>query len=293
MSDSHPLAAGKSTLIDPVRLAACLGGMACRLDVDAVAECESTNALLMSRRDSLWSQKKSANATSVSSGSVLVADRQTAGRGRRGRRWLSAQQRPEDSLTFSLLWRFDRGADLSGLSLAIGVALTRAMAEFGATGLQLKWPNDLLCRTPAGLAKLGGILIELASDRIGTAAVIGIGLNLRSPIEAVPDQAAAGLDSLQVGGFPERHRLLSTLLTQLVIVLDAFSGQGFLPLRDEWERANAYAGQMVRLLDENRPDIVGRCLGVDVDGALRVETSAGVCRWLAGDVSLRAATGEV
>ena len=283
MSDPFSLSAADASLIDVVRLAGCLGNTACRLNVEAVAECESTNAVLL--------QKISANATFAVSGTVLLADRQTAGRGRRGRRWWSAQLRPQDSLTFSLLWRFPRGFSLAGLSLAVGVALANALDQLGARGVKLKWPNDLLADQPAGLAKLGGILIELTSNAGGTTAVIGIGLNLRAPQEIVPDQPAAGIDTMLGAVLPERHDLLAMILRHLVQTLDVFSTQGFSPLVEDWERRNAYADCEVRLIEESGPGIVGHCRGVDQDGALRVETAVGVRRWLAGDVSLRRAAG--
>lgn len=295
MSNPPPVELAESALIDVARLAGCLGEAACRLNVEALAECESTNAVLLSRGDSLrsphrgsfQSQKKPGNAALAVSGSVLVADRQTAGRGRRGRRWLSAQVSPADSLTFSLLWRFPRGAPLSGLSLAVGVALANALAELGARGVRLKWPNDLLVETPQGFAKLGGILIELSSSASGTAAVIGIGLNLQPPLEVQPDQPAAGIAATMADGLPERHVLFAAVLRHLVLSLDLFAAQGFAPLRSAWEQANAFADRSVRLIEESGPDLVGRCRGVDDDGALRVETADGIRRWLAGDVSLR------
>lgn len=280
MSDLPLSDSAESSLFDVVRLAECLGDSACRLDVEAVAECGSTNAELL--------QKISANAAS---GSVLVADVQTAGRGRRGRRWWSAQHEPADSLTFSLLWRFPRGAPLSGLSLAVGVALAQALAEVGAGGVKLKWPNDLLIDSPAGLAKIGGILIELSSGAGGTAAVIGVGLNLKAPRETLPDQLAGGIDALLPGGLPERHRLFAAILRQLVATLDLFTARGFAALRADWEGRNAYAGREVRLIEESGAAVAGSCLGVDDDGALRVATADGVRRWLAGDVTLRPAAG--
>lgn len=268
-----------SPLIDPQRLAACLGAAACRLDLEVLAECDSTNTFLL--------QKISANATAAASGLVVVADRQTAGRGRRGRVWWSAQQQAADSLTFSLHWRFPRGAALSGLSLAVGLALADGLAELGAAGVKLKWPNDLLADLPSGLAKLGGVLIELAGGSNGTSAVIGIGLNLRAPAETTIDQPVAGLASLLTGGLPERHLILAALLTRLVATLDAFSAQGFAPLRERWQHLNAFADRPVVLFEESGQTLHGRCLGVDDDGALRVDTASGVRRWLAGDVSLR------
>ena len=121
-------------LIDPVLLKTRLGNQAGRFDVDALDECDSTNSELLRRAEG-----------GAPSGSVVVADRQSAGRGRRGRNWLSS---PESSLTFSLLWRFSGNAStLSGLSLAVGVALAQAMENLGAQGVCLKWPNDVLLRS--------------------------------------------------------------------------------------------------------------------------------------------------
>ena len=161
------------TLIDPALLKSRLGLLAGRFDVDALAECDSTSSELLRRAD------KGAPA-----GTVIVADRQSAGRGRRGRSWLSA---PEASLTFSLLWRFSGApGQLAGLSLAIGVALANGLEKLGASGIRLKWPNDVLLECNGDFAKLAGILIELASDRRGTQAIIGIGLNLQPPGEVLP-----------------------------------------------------------------------------------------------------------
>jgi len=166
------------TLLDLMLLKERLGLQAGRFDVDALAECDSTNSELMRRAD-----------RGAPAGTVIVADRQRAGRGRRGRSWLSS---PEASLTFSLLWRFPGSPTrLSGLSLAVGVGLARALGGLGAPGVRLKWPNDVLLATNGDFAKLAGILVELASDRRGTQAVIGIGINLRlsAATQAAIDQA--------------------------------------------------------------------------------------------------------
>ena len=126
---------------------------------------ESTNSYLMKKISS-----------GLAHASCVVANLQTKGRGRRGRSW---QAGLGASLTFSLLWRFQCGASaLSGLSLAVGVALIRALHSLGITQAQLKWPNDVLI----GREKLAGILIELQGDMEGpSAAVIGVGINLNLP----------------------------------------------------------------------------------------------------------------
>lgn len=260
-------------LIDPVLLQARLAEAAGRFDVDALDDCDSTSSELMRRAE-----------RGAPSGSVVVADRQSAGRGRRGRNWLSA---PEASLTFSVLWRFPGPATrLAGLSLAIGVALVRALEELGARGLGLKWPNDVLLQRGEGFAKLAGILIELASDRRGTQAVIGIGLNLASPPEGDLAQPAAGLDAA-LAVPPERHEVLGAILRHLAVVLDTFAVDGFFRLKSEWQDRHAWQGRSVRLAGEGESGFEGDCVGVDDDGALLIATAAGTERVLAGDVSLR------
>lgn len=261
-------------LLDPTLLKARLGLLAGRFDVDALDECDSTSSELARRAE------KGAPA-----GTVVVADRQTAGRGRRGRAWLSA---PEASLTFSLLWRFSGPPGrLSGLSLAVGVALARALENLGARGVRLKWPNDVLLERDGDFAKLAGILVELASDRRGTQAIIGIGLNLQAPDADLP-QPAAGL-AQALTHLPDRPVVLGAILVALVEVLDAFAVDGFSGLESEWGRRNAWQGLPVQILADDAQPLVGTCLGADDDGALLLETAAGVQRILSGDLSLRRA----
>jgi BirA family biotin operon repressor/biotin-[acetyl-CoA-carboxylase] ligase len=260
-------------LIDLVLLKARLGELAGRFDVDAVDSCDSTSSELMRRAES-----------GAPAGSVVVADHQAAGRGRRGRTWLSTA---DDSLTFSLLWRFPGPlARLGGLSLAVGVALARALEGLGARGVGLKWPNDVLVDGAAGHAKLAGVLVELVSDRRGCQAVIGIGLNLRRPPVALP-QPVAGLD--ETGVDADRHQVLAAILGELAAVLDLFAAAGFAALQPEWQRRHAWQARPVQILGEGGATVTGSCLGADTDGALLLATATGVERIYSGDVSLRAA----
>lgn len=260
-----------AALIDPVRLKPLLGTLAPRFDVDALAEASSSSDLLLERA-----------AHGAGSGSVLVVDRQTAGRGRRGRQWQSS---PEGSLTFSLLWRFDGGVErLAGLSLAVGVALARALSSLGVANARLKWPNDVLLDG----RKLAGVLVELSSERRGMIAVIGIGLNLSLPTDAAtldtpPAALAAALPLL-----PDRHLLLATILAEMAPVLDRFSASGFAVLRDDWQVLHAWQDRPVTVLRDGGVHLTGICRGADVDGALLVEAPSGLVRCLSGDVSLRA-----
>jgi BirA family biotin operon repressor/biotin-[acetyl-CoA-carboxylase] ligase len=260
------------TLIDLALLKTRLGSLAGRFDVDALDECDSTSSELLRRAE-----------LGAPAGTVIVADWQHAGRGRRGRNWLSS---PESSLTFSLLWRFSGNASgLSGLSLAVGVGLVHALESLGAQGVCLKWPNDVLLRSGDEYAKLAGILIELSFDGRGTQAIIGIGLNLESPPGELT-QAAAGL--VRACPHPaDRHDVLAAILGHLAGVLDTFAEHRFFALKMEWQRYNAWQDQFVQILGEGEEPKIGRCLGVDASGALLLGTAAGVERILSGDVSLR------
>lgn len=261
-----------SALIDPARLKPLLGTMASRFDVDALAEASSSSDILLDRA-----------AQGAGSGCVLVVDRQTAGRGRRGRSWASS---PDASLTFSLLWRFDGGVErLAGLSLAAGVALVRALTALGVRDVALKWPNDVLLSG----RKLAGILVELSSERRGMVAVIGVGLNLAPPPSENLDVPAAAL-SEALPALPDRHLLLAQLLIELAPVLDSFAAGGFAAVRDEWQSMHAWQGQTVSVLRDGRVELSGLCAGADIDGALLIETAGGMQRCLSGDLSLRAAT---
>lgn len=260
------------SLIDPTRLNPLLGNAAGRFDVDALAETDSTNSEVMRRAEA-----------GAPSGLVVVADEQSAGRGRRGRTWLSA---PADSLTFSLLWRFTGPAtQLAGLSLAIGVAISDALESLGAKGVSLKWPNDILCSQGDGYAKLAGVLVELSSDSRGTVAVIGIGLNLQAPTGEML-MPAAGLSEL-LESLPERHALFAALLIALAKVLDRFATGGFAALQADWQHRHAWQDKPVCVLEDGKVQLEGVCRGADTDGALLVNTASGQQRLLAGDVSLR------
>lgn len=259
-----------------------LGDAAKYFDLDVVEECASTNTELLARAE-----------RAAPSGTALAALRQTAGRGRRGREWISA---PGDSLAFSLLWRFAPGTAPVGLSLAVGVAVVDALAKVspgghvgvppgpevspgGTAPTQLKWPNDVL----RGGRKLGGILVELLPGATH-AAVIGIGINLRLP-EAMPGELRAAAAALDDDTDP--NALLAALLIELRTVLERFAASGFAALRDDWVRLHAYQDAPVVLLSDFGPRREGVCRGVDADGALLFESGGRIERILSGEISLR------
>lgn len=210
-----------------------------------------------------------------------IAEQQTAGRGRRGRQWLSPFGR---SLYCSLVWEFSSGAAaLEGLSLCVGVAVTNALATAGVEGISLKWPNDVLLEG----RKLGGILLEMQGDPAGVCQVIiGIGLNIRlNKVDpAVVTQPWADLSAYPVGH--DRNRMLALLLESLFAALEQYSREGFAPFRAQWQALDAYRGKPVSVqLGEEW--IFGLEDGVNPDGGIRLITDAGLRVFHGGEVSLR------
>ncbi len=258
------------TLLDAAHVVGNLGLRAHSFVVEVLESTESTNTLLVQRA-----------AAGAASGSVIAAEWQTHGRGRRGRVWHAT---PGAALTFSLLWRFQQGAGfLSGLSLAVGVAVVRALHALGVDNAGLKWPNDIWWHD----SKLAGILIEMHGDMLGpSAAVIGIGLNCRMPdsLRRQIDQPATDLETA-CGTAVDRNRVLAVLLAELECVLDAFARDGFMPLRDEWQRLHVYQGRQVRVAMAEGAT-TGVVKGVAADGALLLDTDNGEQRFFGGEVSL-------
>ena len=223
------------------------------------------------------------NVSAQTHATCVVANLQTSGRGRRGRSW---QAGLGASLTFSLLWRFQCGASaLSGLSLAVGVALMRSLHQFGITDSQLKWPNDVLINRE----KLAGILIELQGDMEGpSTAVIGMGINLNLPasLKQQIDQPVTDLASAFAQTIDPNH-LLGVLLKHLTDVLAKFEQSGFSALQDEWTQHHAYHNQAVRMLMPDGRGVQGVVQGIAEDGSLLVNTADGLQRFISGEISLR------
>lgn len=259
--------------LDPMLVHAALGARASGFDITVVDECVSTNTNLVEAEPDPLGRMQ-----------VLACERQTGGRGRRGRSWLSWGA---ESLTFSCRWPFQPGPHVpSGLSLVAGLAVARTLERLGADGIQLKWPNDVLVHG----RKLSGILIELVQGRgKGSSAVIGIGVNLRIPDDAVVDTPGGVTDlAALLSNLPERNVLLAELLLELDKLLETYASAGFAALRGAWMQRNAYADLPVLLSGEGWSQ-AGVCVGVDEDGALRLDTSEGLRRILSGEISLRLA----
>jgi BirA family transcriptional regulator, biotin operon repressor / biotin---[acetyl-CoA-carboxylase] ligase len=218
----------------------------------------------------------------------LTAEYQSAGRGRHARRWFAP---PGGALCLSIGWSFATlPADIAALSLAIGVCALRALGELGYSGAALKWPNDVVF----GAGKLGGILIELRAEAGGPAqVVVGIGLNvaLGEPVLRLVSNTgtrATDLSALNSHG-GERNRLAAALISACVAGLAQFERAGLRPFIAEWREADALVGRPV-LVDAGGSTVAGHARGIDVDGALCVQTREGLRRFITGDVSVRAAS---
>lgn len=217
------------------------------------------------------------------SGSVCLAEHQSAGRGRRGRTWVSPFA---GGLCLSLLWRYPLGPGaLGGVSLAAGAVVAGVLERCGVRGLGLKWPNDLLWQR----RKLGGLLLEVAGETQGPSRlVVGLGLNLAMGAgrgEGI-DQPWVDLHEALDGRVPGRNRLAAALIESLLGMLADFDGSGPAPWLEEWARFDLPLGQPVRVYQGERV-LAGEYAGIDPDGLLRLMTVEGLVRIAAGEVSLR------
>jgi BirA family biotin operon repressor/biotin-[acetyl-CoA-carboxylase] ligase len=231
--------------------------------VEVVPEIDSTNTELMRRA-------RAGSADPV----LLVAEQQTAGRGRLGRGWVS---RAGESLTFSLGLPL-APADWAGLSLAVGVALAEGLQP----EVRLKWPNDLW----VGDRKLGGILIETASFADAAAAsrryaVIGVGVNILARSEAGLSTAPAALAELLPG--VDAGEALRRVAQPLVAAVQAFESFGFAPFQARFAARDVLRDRPVQLSDGTS----GTAHGVTEAGALLVHTAAGMQTVTSSEVSVR------
>jgi BirA family biotin operon repressor/biotin-[acetyl-CoA-carboxylase] ligase len=253
-------------------LAARLKKTSPELSVEVLDECPSTNTVLAQRA-----------AAGAPHGTVLACEHQSAGRGRRGNSWVSMVG---ESLAFSVLWRFPRGAGgLGGLSLAVAVGAAKALERLGTHGVAVKWPNDLYCEG----RKLGGILIESSGEVLGPSTVIvGVGINvhLRSQTRKRIGRPVTDIAS-HSEAVPSRTTVFVELLESIAGVLERFSREGFAPFRQEWLQRHAWQGRRVALSRAGRRVAEGRVVGVAEDGALMLASVEGIARFHSGELSLR------
>jgi BirA family transcriptional regulator, biotin operon repressor / biotin---[acetyl-CoA-carboxylase] ligase len=220
---------------------------------------------------------------------VCMSELQHSGRGRRGRRWIAPFG---DSLAMSLGWAWRDATRVDPtLSLAVGVAIVRALARAGARGICLKWPNDVWFND----RKIGGVLLELKADTSGSAhVVIGVGLNVSLSVAARREIEEAGVSAAAVAdacsGAVSRNGLAGALLDELLSMLEQFEREGFAPFRDSWLGLDALHGRSAQVLAGDRA-ISGTVRGVDADGALLLESAGVMQRFISGEVSLRLTEG--
>ncbi|WP_052700248.1 bifunctional biotin--[acetyl-CoA-carboxylase] ligase/biotin operon repressor BirA [Methylocucumis oryzae] len=243
---------------------------------------------LHSQLDSTNRYLLAAASAKAPSGTVCMAEYQTAGRGRRGRQWVSPFG---SNIYLSLLWHFQLGyAGAAGLSLAIGVAVIRALSALNITGVGLKWPNDIYCQGK----KLGGILIEMAGESDGPCvSVVGLGLNcfLSESYAQTIEQPWTDLSKITGGQFVGRNRLAAGLISHLLSVLAEFEGCGIRHYIDEWRRYDVMHNRHAQLMIAEQA-YTGIIRGIDDNGLLLFEHHDGrIQAYASGEVSFSGRDG--
>lgn len=215
---------------------------------------------------------------------ACVAETQTAGRGRWGRPWVSPFGA---NLYLSVLRTFTTEPEsLQGLSLAVGVAVARALQSVDVRGIALKWPNDV----QLGGKKLGGILLEMSGSSAGPWPVVaGIGINIDMPGDAGTNIDQPWTDLVSHGAHPGRNRLASRVLAEVIMAEEQFVEAGFKAFRGEWELLDAVRDREVEL-HAGSSSRWGTARGVDATGALLLEVDGRRERVVSGDISLRVMT---
>jgi BirA family biotin operon repressor/biotin-[acetyl-CoA-carboxylase] ligase len=211
---------------------------------------------------------------------LLLAERQTAGRGRRGRKWVSPFA---ENIYCSLVLRIEGGMrQLEGLSLVVGLAVMHTLRALGVSGVGLKWPNDFLVEHK----KIAGILLELVGDPADVChVVIGVGINVNMQITDEVDQLWASM-RLESGRVIDRNHLVSELCSQLQTYLARHQCDGFSSIQSEWEQNHLWQGRPVSLI-AGTSQIEGEVLGIDSQGALRLKVNGVEKVFSGGELSLR------
>lgn len=242
----------------------------CLTDIDILQIVDSSNRYLMA-----------AASQGAPGGQIVLAEQQTAGRGRLGRTWISPFG---CNIYCSLLWRFDLATSvLSGLGIVVAVALAKALSGY-TEGLEIKWPNDILYRGQ----KLAGVLLEMQGEANGPAAVVmGLGVNVNMS-EMPPQQIDQPWTDMHTasGKLISRNELAAKIIEQLVRAVQEFENQGLADFVSSWSQWDMLRDQAVEIQMANQA-ITGIARGIDEVGALRVETDGVVKSYMAGEASLR------
>ncbi|CDL84653.1 bifunctional biotin--[acetyl-CoA-carboxylase] ligase/biotin operon repressor BirA [Xenorhabdus cabanillasii] len=237
--------------------------------VEVIPVIDSTNQYLLDKLEELIS------------GDSCVAEYQYAGRGRRGRQWVSAFGR---NLYLSMFWRLEQGpAAAIGLSLVVGIVIAEVLNRQGAERVKVKWPNDLYMDDK----KLAGILVELMG-KTGDAAqiVIGIGMNISmsSEQQKLINQRSTNLQ--QAGVTIERNKLVAEIVVELKKALIQFEKEGLLPFISRWFKLDNFMNRPVKLIIGDQ-EIYGISRGIDQQGALLLDIDGVITPYIGGEISLR------
>ena len=214
-------------------------------------------------------------------GTAILAEQQTAGRGRRGRLWHS----PEGgNLYLSLGWCFEQPwAELVCLPLVVALSTATALSRSGLTAHRIKWPNDLLLDGK----KLCGCLVEVQGDARGPChAVLGVGINIKMP----PSEATSAIDQPWTDlktHLPDcsRNTFAALLLEELLVQVSLFADKGFTPFTKSWEQMDGLRGQRVSV-SAGQSILQGTVVGIDSNGALLLDTGVETLSLHSGEVSL-------
>lgn len=217
----------------------------------------------------------------LKNGHTCLAEAQTAGRGRHGRKWVSPYAA---SLYLSMHWSFVGGYSvLGGMSLAVGVAIVEALNQCEVQGIQLKWPNDIYAQGK----KLAGVLVEVEGQvGSGCQAIIGIGLNVALP-KNMEEIGQPWIDLAQLSDpLINRNLLASKLISELTKSLTLFENKGLEPFIAKWRTLDVYANQDIKLII-GQQTVSGICRGIDANGAILLETEQGIKAYHGGEISVR------
>ncbi|MGV6827649.1 MAG: biotin--[acetyl-CoA-carboxylase] ligase [bacterium] len=244
--------------------------------VQILSATASTNDYLLENQESM----------PVGSGAVCLAEYQSAGKGRRGRPWVSVFGR---NVMLSLSWRFQKPlSQLSGLSLAIGAAIAAALKRLGVEELVVKWPNDLHVER----RKLAGILIEATGDfDAPSTAVIGLGLNISQRGMGEIDQPWISLSEI-LPVLPERNLIAATVLGAMIEACKQFDEQGIAGFLGQLEAFDGYRGKQVAL-DMVNKTVIGRYMGIDNSGGVVIDSEGRKQVFHGGEISFRVNNDEI
>ncbi|MBM7074141.1 bifunctional biotin--[acetyl-CoA-carboxylase] ligase/biotin operon repressor BirA [Shewanella sp. 202IG2-18] len=233
-------------------------------------EIDSTNSFILK------------HAEELKSGDICIAEYQSAGRGRRGRKWAS----PYGShLYASMLWQFPQGmAQAMGLSLVVGCSLASVLKKLGLDDVAVKWPNDVYLEGK----KLAGILVEMSGQADGECnVVIGIGVNLSMPTTAAEQIDQPWADIVSQQALPDKTEFAIALHQQLKADIQQFEQSGLPAFIERWQKVDLYCDQPIKLLMADNVT-EGICRGIDTQGALLLEVDGEVKAFVGGEISVRA-----